>query len=175
MRRAVNKTARSTLYSTRPMADTPAQRSPESVPKHEAAAEPAAEPDPAFERWRRKAAWVVGYGLSADDETKRAEMKRSERVENEWSKCQKWKNDLMRNSQSVRFSFLTRFFSISFSELPFGGFYYRSRCGVYDQATGVRFWRYHPRSHPMHAVPPEVRGRLQSATRDPSLSGWLYQ
>jgi inner membrane protease ATP23 len=80
------------------MADTPTQRSaPESVPKEEAAAEP----DPAFERWRRKAAWVVGYGLSPEDEVKRAEMKRLEQVENEWSKCQKWKIDLMKNSPSV--------------------------------------------------------------------------
>ena len=83
------------------MADTPAPRKPESVPRQETATEP----DPAFERWRRKAAWVVGYGLSPENEVKRAEMKRLEQVETEWSKCQKWKNDLMRNSPSVSLSF----------------------------------------------------------------------
>lgn len=103
------------------MADTPPQRSPESVPKQEAAAEP----DPAFERWRRKAAWVVGYGLAPEDEAKRAGMKRLEQVENEWSKCQKWKNDLMRNSPSVSRSFLPNLvFFCEFSEFGFfgGGF-----------------------------------------------------
>ena len=119
------------------MADTPAQRSTESVPKQETAAEP----DPAFERWRRKAAWVVGYGLAPEDEAKRAGMKRLEQVENEWSKCQKWKNDLMRNSPSVSRSFLPNLvFFCEFSEFGFflGG-PYRSRCGLYDQAAGIRF------------------------------------
>ena len=119
------------------MADTPPQRSPESVPKQEAAAEP----DPAFERWRRKAAWVVGYGLAPEDEAKRAGMKRLEQVENEWSKCQKWKNDLMRNSPSVSRSFLPNLvFFGEFSEFVFfWGGSYRSRCGLYDQAAGIRF------------------------------------
>ena len=94
------------------MADTPAPRKPESAPKQETTAAAAAESDPAFERWRRKAAWVVGYGLSPEDEVKRAEIKRLEQVETEWSKCQKWKNDLMRNSPSV--SRFTEFFSFFF-------------------------------------------------------------
>jgi len=137
--RAVKTPGSATLYLTHPMTDTPAERSPESDPKQEAVAGP----DPAFERWRRKAAWVVGYGLSPEDETKRAEMKRLEQVENEWSKCQKWKNDLMRNSPSISRSSLSHmqrvFCKFYFSEFLFLGFFYRSRCGVYDQATGFRF------------------------------------
>jgi len=150
------------------MADSPAQRSAESVPKQEAAAQP----DPAFERWRRKAAWVVGYGLSPEDEAKRTEMKRLEQLDNEWSKCQKWKNDLMRNSPSVSRSSIQRVLQLSEYFLA-----YRSRCGIYDQAAGIRFWlwRHHTRSHPMRTVPPEARWRLQPATWNPSLSGWLYQ
>ena len=83
------------------MADSSPQRSAESAPKQEASASPQAQPDPAFERWRRKAAWVAGYGLSPEDEAKRAEMKRLEHLDKDWAKCQKWKNDLMRNSPSV--------------------------------------------------------------------------
>jgi hypothetical protein len=104
------------LSLTHPMADSPAQRSPESVPKQETAAQP----DPAFERWRRKAAWVVGYGLSPEDEAKRAERKRLERLDNEWSKCQKWKSDLMRNSPSVSFSLYAAKIAIFLTAAFFG-------------------------------------------------------
>ena len=91
------------------MADSPAppaaQRSPDPGPKQETAPPSQAQPDPAFERWRRKAAGAIGYGLSLEDEAKRAERKRLEQLDNEWSKCQKWKNELMRNSPSVSPSF----------------------------------------------------------------------
>ena len=89
------------------MAESPAQQSPESGPKREATAPAPApahvRPDPAFDRWRRKAAWVVGYGLSPEDEARRTEIQRLEQLDKEWSTCQKWKHDLMRNSPSVSY------------------------------------------------------------------------
>ena len=57
-----------TCTSTHPMAVSPA----DSAPKQEPAPHSQAPPGPAFERWRRKAAWVAGYGLSPADEAHRA-------------------------------------------------------------------------------------------------------
>jgi inner membrane protease ATP23 len=91
-------------------------RAAEPVPKQDASASPQAQPDAAFDRWRRKAAWVAGYGLSPEDEAKRAETERLERLDREWSKCQKWKTDLMKNSPSVSFFPRTKFkFKFKFS------------------------------------------------------------
>ena len=148
------------------MAESPAQKGPEqgATPSSQA------RPDPAFERWRRKAAWTAGYGLSAEDEARRAEMQRLERLDNEWSKCQKWKNDLMRNSPSVSSPSVRRVCILLMCLLAC-----RSRRGIYDQTAGIRFERGYTRSYPMHTVPPEAGWRFQPASRNPSLPGRLYQ
>lgn len=53
-----------------------------------------------FEHWRRKAAWITGLGLSAEDVKRRDEIQGLQREEKDWKKCEKWKQQLWQTSAS---------------------------------------------------------------------------
>ncbi|KAG8839842.1 Mitochondrial inner membrane protease atp23, partial [Serendipita sp. 411] len=56
-----------------------------------------------FERWRQRAAWVTGLGLSPEDQKKREEFNLLKGMESDWKRCEKWKTEMLHNSPAVVF------------------------------------------------------------------------
>ncbi|CAG8603284.1 16588_t:CDS:2 [Acaulospora colombiana] len=56
-----------------------------------------------FERWRQRAAWITGLGLSPEDVKKRDEIATLRRLESDWKTCEKRKHELLHNSPAVTF------------------------------------------------------------------------
>ena len=61
---------------------------------------PSSQPDTAFEKWRSSLAQLTGLGLNPVQAKERDERLAQERLEGDWNQCEKWKNGLMKTSES---------------------------------------------------------------------------
>ncbi|GFZ49565.1 Mitochondrial inner membrane protease ATP23 [Saitozyma sp. JCM 24511] len=67
------------------------------------AASPQSEFSPTFERWRSRFAEVTGLGLSEAQKAERTQREEQAKLERDWERCQKWKEELMTRSPMVVF------------------------------------------------------------------------
>jgi inner membrane protease ATP23 len=60
---------------------------------------PQSEFNPTLERWRSRFAEVTGLGLSEAQKAERSQREEQAKLERDWEKCQKWKEELMTRSE----------------------------------------------------------------------------
>jgi inner membrane protease ATP23 len=60
---------------------------------------PAEESSAAFDRWRSSLSQFTGLGLTDDEKVERDRLKENGVLERDWDRCEKWKKDLMTNSE----------------------------------------------------------------------------